>query len=281
MNDFPSELTGGISRQYDLFQNSLESLEKQRKYLNYGYTVTGRESYEERQERLCLEVFRAAELKASDVVVDVGFGSGEQDFLLAGNFAFATVTGFNIAPRQVQYASARAAQEGLEAKLQFCLGEAEVLPGVESGSVDRVMAIECAFYFDRPRFYRRAAEVLKPGGLLVLADIAFADRARFLARREDSRRVGTRTANRSEWEKSFRTRSLVPIDKQTRPGAQMTVFQILKTLPRARMSWGERAEWLKIAFYSQLVALGLATGLLHYDLIVLERSRTADPTPNS
>jgi cyclopropane fatty-acyl-phospholipid synthase-like methyltransferase len=271
MNDFPSELTGGISRQYDLFQSSLESLDKQRKYLNYGYTVTGRESYEERQERLCLEVFRAAKLNASDVVVDVGFGSGEQDFLLAGNFAFATLTGFNIAPRQVQYASARAAQEGLDAKLAFRLGEAEVLPGVESASVDRVMAIECAFYFDRPRFYRRAAEVLKPGGLLVMADIAFADRARFLARREDLRRVGTRTENRSEWEKSFRTRSLVPIHKQARPGAQMTVFQILKTLPRARMSWGERAEWLKMAFYSQLVALGLATGLLHYDLIVLEK----------
>ena len=281
MNDFPSELTGGISRQYDLFQNSLESLEKQRKYLNYGYTVTGRESYEERQERLCLEVFRAAELKAGDVVVDVGFGSGEQDFLLAANFAFATMTGFNIAARQVQYASARAAQEGLDAKLEFRLGEAEVLPGVEDASVDRVMAIECAFYFDRPRFYKRAAEVLKPGGLLVLADIAFADGARFLARREDLRRVGTRTANRSEWEKSFRTRSLVPIDKQTRPGAQMTVFQILKTLPRARMSWGERAEWLKMAFYSQLVALGLATGLLHYDLIVLEKSRTDGPTSNS
>jgi len=243
--------------------------------------VTGRESYEERQERLCLEVFRAAELTANDVVVDVGFGSGEQDFLLAANFAFATMTGFNIAARQVQYASARAAQEGLDAKLEFRLGEAEVLPGVENASVDRVMAIECAFYFDRPRFYRRAAEVLKPGGLLVLADIAFADRARFLARREDLRRVGTRTANRSEWEKSFRTRSLVPIDKQTRPGAQMTVFQILKTLPRARMSWGERTEWLKMAFYSQLVALGLATGLLHYDLIVLEKSRTDGPTSNS
>ena len=281
MNDFPSELTGGISRQYDLFQNSLESLEKQRKYLNYGYTVTGRESYEERQERLCLEVFWAAELKAGDIVVDVGFGSGEQDFLLAANFAFATMTGFNIAPRQVQYASARAAREGLDAKLEFRLGEAEVLPGIENASVDRVMAIECAFYFDRPRFYMRAAEVLKPGGLLVLADIAFADRARFLARREDLRRVGTRTANRAEWEKSFRTRSLVPIDKQTRPGAQMTVFQILKTLPRARMSWGERAEWLKMAFYSQLVALGLATGLLHYDLIVLEKSRTDGPTSNS
>jgi hypothetical protein len=51
----------------------------------------------------------------------------------------------------------------------------------------------------------------------------------------------------------------------------MTVTQILKTVPRSRMSGGERREWLKMAFYSQLVALGLATRLLHYDLIVLEK----------
>lgn len=281
MNDFTSDLTSGISRQYDRFQTSLEALDKQRKYLNYGYTVTGRESYEERQERLCLEVFRAAELSKESVVVDVGFGSGEQDFLLARTFEFASVTGFNIAPLQVRYASERATREGLADKLDFRLGEAEVLPGLSAATVDRVLAIECAFYFDRPRFYQRAAEVLKPGGMLVLADIAFADRARFLAHREDLRRVGTRSTNQAEWEKYFRTRSLIPIHKQTRPGAQMTVFQILKTVPRAhraRMSWGERTEWLKMAFYSQLVALGLATGMLHYDLIVLEKSRTGDPT---
>jgi hypothetical protein len=55
----------------------------------------------------------------------------------------------------------------------------------------------------------------------------------------------------------------------------MTVSQILRTVPRSRMSAGERNEWLKMAWYSQLVALGLATGLLHYDLIVLVKP---DPT---
>ena len=267
-----NNLTGSISRQYDLFQTSLESLEKPRKYLNYGYTVTGRESYEERQERLCLEVFRAAAIEPTHVLVDVGFGSGEQDFLLERTFPFAKLTGFNIAARQVQYASERAAQESLAHKLEFRHGEAEALPGIENASVDRVMAIECAFYFDRPRFYSRAAEVLKTGGLLVLADIAFSDKSpRFMRSGDDLKRVGTRSSNRTEWEKHFRTRSVVDIAKETRPGAQMTVSQILKTVPRVRMSRGERREWLKMAMYSQLVALGLATRMLHYDLIVLEK----------
>ena len=263
-----SDLTDSVSRQYDLFQGSLESLDKQQKYLNYGYTVTGRESYEERQERLCLEVFRAAQIGKDDVLADVGFGSGEQDFLLARTYAFAKLTGFNIAARQVEYAAARAVREN-EPRLEFRHGEAESLPGLEAGSVDRLMAIECAFYFDRPRFYARAAEVLKPGGLLVLADISFS--TSLLMWRADLRRVGTLARNRAEWEKYFDTVSITDIRKETRPGAQMTVRQILRTVPDGRVNRSARREWLKMAFYSQLVALGLSTRLLHYDLIVLRR----------
>jgi len=51
----------------------------------------------------------------------------------------------------------------------------------------------------------------------------------------------------------------------------MTVSQILKTAPFSRLSGAERREWMKMAFYSQLVALGLLASLIHYDLIVLEK----------
>jgi cyclopropane fatty-acyl-phospholipid synthase-like methyltransferase len=270
-----NEITSGISRQYDLFQTSLESLDRPRKYLNYGYTVTGRESLEERQERLCMEVFRAAELEAGHAVVDVGFGSGEQDFLLANTFGVARVTGFNIATRQVRYASERAARERPDGKVEFREGEAEVLPGIEAGTIDRVLAIECAFYFDRPRFYRRAAEILKPGGRVVLADISFGDRFHWLMRRtEKRRRVGTLATNRAEWEKHFRTLSITDIAPNARPGAQMSVRQILRTALRERMSAAERREWLKMALATQFVAVALPTGMLHYDLIVLEKAAT-------
>jgi cyclopropane fatty-acyl-phospholipid synthase-like methyltransferase len=158
-------------------------------------------------------------------------------------------------------------------KLSFRLGEAECLSGVEGSSVDRVLAIECAFYFDRPRFYERAAQVLKPGGLVVLADMAFADCAAFLTRRaEDLRRVGTRSSNRTAWERHFCTRSVRRINEHTRPGAQMTVWQILKIAPFSRLSAAERHEWLKMAFYTQLVALGLQVSFIQYDLIVLQKT---------
>jgi cyclopropane fatty-acyl-phospholipid synthase-like methyltransferase len=273
MTDFASSLTRTVARQYDLFQSSLELLQKDRKFLNYGYTVSGKETYEDRQQQLCIEVFQAAEIGKGDVIIDVGFGSGEQDFLLANAYEFARLIGFNISERQVRYANERATLEHLADKLSFRLGEAERLPGVEGSSVDRVLAIECAFYFDRPRFYERAAQVLKPGGLVVLADIAFADRASFLTRRaEDLRRVGAQSSNRTDWERHFRTRSVCCINEQTRPGAQMTVWQILKTAPFSRLTPAERREWMKMAFYSQLVALGLQVRFLQYDLIVLQKT---------
>jgi cyclopropane fatty-acyl-phospholipid synthase-like methyltransferase len=267
-----SSLTGNIARQYDLFQTSMELVKKDRKFLNYGYSISGQETYEARQERLCIEVFEVAEIDAGNVIIDVGFGSGEQDFLLSNAYEFARLIGFNISERQVRYAKERAMRENLDHKLSFRLGEAERLAGVEGSSVDRVLAIECAFYFDRPRFYERAAQVLKPGGLVVLADIAFSDHATFLMRHaEDLKRVGTQSSNRTEWEKHFRTRSVRSINLQTRPGAQMSVWQILKIAPFSHLSAAERREWLKMAFYSQLVALGLRFNFIHYDLIVLEK----------
>ncbi|MGE5244205.1 MAG: SAM-dependent methyltransferase [Betaproteobacteria bacterium] len=269
---FGSPLTNAIARQYDLFQQSLEAIAKDRKFLNYGYTVARGEPFEMRQQRLCLEVFEAADIQRDHVVVDVGFGSGEQDFVLARTFEFARLLGFNISDRQVGYATARAAREGLAHKLTFSLGEAEALPGVAAASVDRIVAVECAFYFDRPSFYRRAAEVLKPGGLLTLADIQLSDRLACLTRREDLRRVGTASANRREWERFFRARAIRHINRQTRPGVQLSVWQILKTVPFARFNRAQRREWLKLAYYSQLLALGLSLELVTYDLLVLEKA---------
>jgi len=129
MSDSASSLTRTIARQYDLFQASLEFLQKERKFLNYGYTVSGTETYEERQARLCLEVFQAAEIGDDDVLIDVGFGSGEQDFLLSKAYTFARLIGFNISERQVRYANERAIRENLAHKLSICLGEAECLSG--------------------------------------------------------------------------------------------------------------------------------------------------------
>jgi hypothetical protein len=62
------------------------------------------------------------------------------------------------------------------------------------------------------------------------------------------------------------------INEHTRPGAQMAVWQILRTVPFSRLSAAERHAWLKMAFFSQLVALGLQVSFIQYDLIVLQKT---------
>jgi ubiquinone/menaquinone biosynthesis C-methylase UbiE len=272
-----SPVTRAIGAQYDEFQASLEALEQlgeRQKYLNYGFRASRDQGYEETQAQLCREVFRAAELAPSDVIVDVGFGSGEQSLLLSAHHEFASYTGFNISANQVRYATHRASERRLSHKLAYRHGEAEELPGIADGSVDKLMAIECAFYFDRPRFYRRAAQVLTLGGRAVIADITLANVMGFLGRfREDFRRVGTRASNRREWERHLTTRSIRDINPQTRPGVQRTVLRILRLASLARITGAQRRQWWKMAFYTQLVAIGQLLGLVRYELIVLEKPR--------
>ena len=52
----------------------------------------------------------------------------------------------------------------------------------------------------------------------------------------------------------------------------MTVWQILKTAPFSRLSAAACHAWVKMAFFSQLVALGLQVRFIQYDLIVLEKT---------
>ena len=271
-NEFGSPLTNAVARQYDLFQQSLEAIEKERKFLNYGYTVDGDEPIEERQQRLCLEVFGAAEIAGDHLVVDVGFGSGEQDFLLARTFEFRRLVGFNISDRQVRYATERASREKLDHKLTFRLGEAETLPGIEDASVDRLVAVECAFYFDRPLFYRTrgaGAEAGRPARARRYSAVR-SPGVPDAARRSAPGRHGVGESSGSGSATSARGRCR-HINRQTRPGVQMSVWQILKTASFARFTAAERREWLKMAYYSQLVALGLSLELVTYDLLVFEK----------
>lgn len=266
-------MTEFVAHQYDDFQTILEALNKERKYLNYGYRKSRSDSYEQKQEQLCTLVYDAAEIQPHHILIDVGFGSGEQDFLLANRYQFAALHGFNIASSQVEYAQGRAAALGLK-KLHFHHGQAESMAVMASGQADRVMAVECAFYFDRSRFYAEAARVLKPGGLLVLADITFSDRLKAFTRlADDLERVGYLGKNQESWEKHFHTRRLQTIHRETIPGAQQTVGILLRMILK-HFRWKDRQAYRtlwKMAVSTQITVIGFLTRLIRYDLIVLEK----------
>lgn len=105
-------------------------------------------------------------LPAGTTVLDVGCGIGGSSRILARDYGFA-VTGVTISPQQV----ARAQQltpAGLN--VQFRVDDAMAL-SVPDGSFDVVWSIEAGPHMpDKAVFAQELMRVLKPGGILVVAD---------------------------------------------------------------------------------------------------------------
>ncbi len=139
-------------------------------YLNLGLW-DGVESLDDACQALAALVADSAAMGPGDRVLDVGFGFADQDLFWATTYHPDGIVGLNVTASQVEVARRRVREAGLEERIDLRLGSATEMP-LESASVDKVVALECAFHFDtRERFFQEARRVLRPGGRLVLADI--------------------------------------------------------------------------------------------------------------
>ena len=100
-------------------------------------------------------------------VLDVGCGDGAYALAAAG--AGARVTGVDASPKAVEAARRRAAGAGLEAA--FLVGAGNKLP-FAAEQLDVVLAVTVlCFVPDPEEAVAEMARILRPGGLLVLADL--------------------------------------------------------------------------------------------------------------
>jgi tocopherol O-methyltransferase len=140
-------------------------------HVHHGLWLTGDERPDVAVRQLVNRVAEAARLSPGMAVCDVGCGYGATARQLAAAWG-AEVTGLTISGAQHRYAQAHPAN-GTSFLLRDWMDN-----GLPDAAFDAVIAIESLSHMpDRPRFFREAARVLKPGGRLVVCAWGSADDA--------------------------------------------------------------------------------------------------------
>ena len=101
-----------------------------------------------------------------DSLLDVGCGPGLATRDLAAYFDNAT--GIDAGESMIEVAQNMDIKTSTSEPVAFKLTSAEEMVGIEDNSIDVITAANAAHWFDMPAFWKRAAQVLRPGGSVAL-----------------------------------------------------------------------------------------------------------------
>ncbi len=161
---------------YYLFANGSKNLyqllEKEKlfgskyQFMNLGYW-SGQMSYDEAALNLAMQLGNFADLKKDQTILSVGCGFGDDVHVWHNRFQLAHSIGINTFSPQLKEAQQRYQSNDV----QFCQANATLLP-FQSNAIDSILALESALHFEsRDDFLKEANRVLKPNGVIALADV--------------------------------------------------------------------------------------------------------------
>lgn len=108
-----------------------------------------------------------ARISTGERLVDIGCGMGGSSIRLA-QLRGCSATGVTLSPVQRRWAAVSAGLKGVGERTEFIAADAEQV-SFQPGSFDVLWSVECTEHlFDKPAFFRRAIEWLRPGGRVAI-----------------------------------------------------------------------------------------------------------------
>ncbi len=138
-------------------------------YLNLGYWPDA-ENIDQASRQLAELISSKAKFDQCEAVLDAGCGLGDQCVDWAQNNPNTSFVAIDNAESQIQHARNNVEAANLDERITFyCLDATKT--GFNGESFDAIVALESAFHFNsRQDFIEHAMHLLRPGGILVMAD---------------------------------------------------------------------------------------------------------------
>lgn len=146
-------------------------------YNTWGFWDADTSTYDQALDRMIARVVERGRIDANDRVLDVGCGTGASSLDIHA-LTGASVTGIDITSEALAFGRRRVEETRATDAVELRQMSATQLT-FDPKSFTVVTAIDCGCHFDtRDDFFRQAAEVLEPGGRLVLLDLVEGEQGR-------------------------------------------------------------------------------------------------------